>query len=641
MFPESPGLEFPPLQESDAELGVANPGGVRRGDTATAMPSNPALASTFDLALARRQGESVGAEARAKGFNVLLGGTANLIRDPRGGRTFEYLSEDPLLTGLMAGAAVDGVQSRGVLSTVKHFALNDQETARKGLDVRLDKAAARESDLLAFEIAIERGRPGAVMCAYNRVDGDYACESAWLLTEVLKGDWGYPGFVLSDWGAVHSTERAAMAGLDQELGEQADSRPYFADLGRAVASGRVPQARLDGMVARILGSVFACDRAETVSSDPPDAVETARRIELEGAVLLRNDGVLPLPTTVGRILVVGAHADRGVPSGGGSSQVIPLGGFALKEPEGVNKAMAFDPSPPLEALRKRLPSARIDYDDGRDPARAAQKAAGADAVVLFVDQYMTEGEDAPGLSLPNGQDRLVAAVAGANPRTIVVLETGGPSSCRGSTGPLRSSRRGIRARREARPIADLLVGLADPSGRLPVTFPASESQLPQPTIRAAHHRDPPARYREGASVGYRWVDAQGERPLFPFGFGLSYTTFRLGDLTTRVEGTRVTSAVSVTNAGARSGAAIPQLYLTGPSGSGIGVRLGGFSRLELAPGETRRAEIPIDPRLFATFDEAARRWRIAGGVYRLSLGLDSARRDLTADVALDAAELPP
>ena len=639
--PGVPRLGIPPLQESDAELGVANPGGVRRGDTATAMPSNPALASTFDLALARRQGESVGAEARAKGFNVLLGGTANLIRDPRGGRTFEYLSEDPLLTGLMAGAAVDGVQSRGVLSTVKHFALNDQETARKGLDVRLDKPAARESDLLAFEIAIERGRPGAVMCAYNRVDGDYACESAWLLTEVLKGDWGYPGFVLSDWGAVHSTERAAMAGLDQESGEQADSRPYFADLGRAVASGRVPQARLDGMVARILGSVFACDRAETVSSDPPDAVETARRIELEGAVLLRNDGALPLPTTVGRILVVGAHADRGVPSGGGSSQVIPRGGFALKEPEGVNKAMAFDPSPPLEALRKRLPSARIDYDDGRDPARAAQKAAGADAVVLFVDQYMTEGEDAPGLSLPNGQDRLVAAVAGANPRTIVVLETGGPvlMPWLDRTAAVLEAWYPGQAGGEA--VADLLVGLADPSGRLPMTFPASESQLPQPTIRAAHHRDPPARYREGASVGYRWVDAQGERPLFPFGFGLSYTTFRLGDLTTRVEGTRVTAAVSVTNAGAIAGAAVPQLYLAGPNGSGIGVRLGGFSRLELAPGETRRAEIPIDPRLFATFDEAARRWRIAGGVYRLSLGLDSARRDLTADVALDAAELPP
>ena len=210
--PGIPRLGLPALQETDGPLGVANPGEIRRGDTATAMPSNIALAATWDLALARRQGESVGAEARAKGFNVLLGGAANLIRDPRGGRTFEYFSEDPLLTGSMVGAVVDGVQSRGVLSTIKHFALNDQESDRKGLDVRIDQAAARGSDLLAFEIGIERGRPGAVMCAYNRVDGAYACENPWLLNTVLKRDWGYGGFVLSDWGAVHSTERSVLAG---------------------------------------------------------------------------------------------------------------------------------------------------------------------------------------------------------------------------------------------------------------------------------------------------------------------------------------------------------------------------------------------------------------------------------------------
>ena len=233
--PGVPRLGIPALQETDGPLGVANPGNVRRGDTATAMPSNIALAATWDLALARRQGESVGAEAQAKGFNVLLGGAANLIRDPRGGRTFEYFSEDPLLTGLMAGAQIAGVQSRGVLSTAKHFALNDQETDRGRLDVRIDKAAARESDLLAFEIAIERGRPGAVMCAYNRVEGAHACESPWLLGDVLKGDWGYRGFVLSDWGAVHSTERPAIAGLDQESAEQADTAAF---LRRARPRGR-------------------------------------------------------------------------------------------------------------------------------------------------------------------------------------------------------------------------------------------------------------------------------------------------------------------------------------------------------------------------------------------------------------------
>ena len=216
--PGVPRLGVPALQETDAELGVANPGNIRRGDTATAMPSNLALASTWNVDLARRQGESVGGEARAKGFTVLLGGTANLIRDPRGGRNFEYFSEDPWLTGVMAGATIAGVQSQGLIATTKHFALNAQELDRMVLDARIDPQAARQSDLLAFEIAIERGRPLSVMCAYNKVNGAYSCENDWLINGVLKGDWRYPGFVMSDWGAVHSTVAAALAGLDQEFG---------------------------------------------------------------------------------------------------------------------------------------------------------------------------------------------------------------------------------------------------------------------------------------------------------------------------------------------------------------------------------------------------------------------------------------
>ena len=210
--PGVPRLGVPALQETDAELGVANPGNIRRGDTATAMPSNLALASTWNVDLARRQGESVGGEARAKGFSVLLGGTAALIRDPRGGRNFEYFSEDPWLTGVMAGATIAGVQNQGLIATTKHFALNAQESDRMVLDARVDPQAARQSDLLAFEIAIERGRPLSVMCAYNKVNGAYSCENDWLINGVLKGDWRFPGFVMSDWGAVHSTVAAALAG---------------------------------------------------------------------------------------------------------------------------------------------------------------------------------------------------------------------------------------------------------------------------------------------------------------------------------------------------------------------------------------------------------------------------------------------
>ena len=653
--PGVPRLGVPALQETDAELGIANPGDVRRGDTATAMPSSLALAATFDLALARRQGRVVGAEARARGFNVLLGGTANLIRDPRGGRTFEYLSEDPLLTGLMVGAEIEGAQSvGGLVSTIKHFALNDQETDRGRLDAAIDKAAARESDLLAFEIGIEWGQPGAVMCAYNRVLGAFACENRWLLDEVLKGDWGYRGFVLSDWGAVHSTA-AARAGLDQESAEQADERRYFAGLGREVEKGKTPAARLDDMARRILTSMFACrlagDPPPPQPVDPAAAEATARLVAMEGAVLLRNDGLLPLTAGIRRLLVVGAHADRGVPSGGGSSQVVPRGGIVLKQPEGPNRAMMFMPSPPLDALRRRLPGAAVAYDDGDDPDRAARKARDADAVVVFADQYLTEGVDAPDLALPRRQDRLVARVAAANPRTAVVLETGGPVLMPWLDRVAAVLEAWYPGQAGGEAIADLLVGAANPSGRTPVTFPASESQLPRPTLsrapsiipRHVPSDGPPVvtRYDEGARVGYKGFEARGERPLFPFGHGLSYTAFRLDDLAARVDGAAVTATVSVANAGARAGSAIPQLYLAGPAGAAFGLRFAGWSRLDLAPGETRRVEIAIDPRLFATFDETARRWRIAPGRYRLSAGFDSASRILSTEVTLDGAELPP
>ncbi len=643
--PGIPRLGVPALQETDGPLGVANPGDIRRGDTATAMPSNLALAATWDLKLARRQGEAVGADASAKGFNVLLGGDANLIRDPRGGRDFEYFSEDPLLTGLMAGAAIDGVQaSGGVLSTVKHFALNDRETDRGRLDVRIDRAAARESDLLAFEIAIERGKPGAVMCAYNEINGTYACENPWLLTDVLKTDWGYRGFVLSDWGAVHSTVASALAGLDQESAVQADRRPYFVDLGKAIETGKVPEARLDDMAERILRSIFACGLADAKRKAPPDiaaAEATARTIETEGAVLLRNDGLMPLPRELRRVLVVGAHADRAVPAGGGSSQVIPHGGVPFTTPEGDDRAMIYDPSSPLDALRRRLPSTEVDWNDGLDPERAAKAAAGADAVVLFVDQYRTEGVDAPHLSLPGGQDRLVERVAKANPHTIVVLETGGPVLMPWLDRTAAVISAWYPGEQGGEAIADILTGLADPSGRLPMTFPARDPQSAPYGAPTGGAGDPVVRYDASPSFGYRALAERGERPLFPFGYGLSYTTFKLGELSARVDGSAVTAALAVTNAGGRPGAAIPELYLTGPAASGVGLRLAGWSRIELSPGETRRVEIAVDPRLLATFDEAKRRWRIAQGVYEFSAGFDATQREVAAKITLDAEDLPP
>jgi beta-glucosidase len=658
--PGIPRLGIPALQETDAELGVANPGDVRPGDTATAMPSDLALASTWDPEMARLQGQSVAIESRAKGFNVLLGGAANLIRDPRGGRNFEYFSEDPLLTGIMAGSLIEGVQSRHIISTIKHFALNAQETDRVVLDARIDPAATRESDLLAFEIALERGRPGGVMCAYNQVNGSYSCENDWLLNQVLKTDWAYPYFVMSDWGAVHSTVRSAMAGLDQESGEQLDTENFFeAPLSQAIADGEVPKARLDDMARRILTSIFAHGLAdETVVSEPVDFAasdRTALAIAREGTVLLRNQGLLPLPADTRSIVVIGAHADRGAPSGGGSSQVVPRGGIAAKEQIGENQATIFDPGSPLEAIRLQFPHARVDFDDGSSPARAAEAAATADAVVLFVDQWMTESADAQSLNLPRGQDRLIEAVTRANPRTAIVLETGGPVLMPWLEKTAAVLEAWYPGQMGGEAIAAILSGAANPSGRLPVTFPVSEDQLPHPKIQGDPNGAPSgpvgrgghygamftAVYSEGAAVGYKWFFERGEQPLFPFGFGLSYTSFALSELAVNVSGQRVTAKATVRNSGERAGTTIPQFYVSGPNGANILLRLVGWDRVDLKLGQQRQVDVSIDPRLLATFNDAARRWRIQAGAYKLTAGFDSQRRELTVNFELQSASLPP
>ena len=497
------------------------------------------------------------------------------------------------------------------------------------------------------------------MCAYNQVNGIYSCENDWLLNQVLKGDWRYPGFVMSDWGAVHSTVRSPLAGLDQELGEQLDTQNFFGRLGLAVKEGEVPQARLDDMARRILTSIFACGLADDASaSDPADLRQgdrAALAIEREGAVLLRNEDMLPLAADTPRILVVGAHADRGAPSGGGSSQVIPRGGVALKEPEGKDRTMIFDPASPLEAIRRQFPRARVDYADGVSPAKAAKAAAGADAVVVFADQYLTETADAPNLNLPNGQDDLIESVARANRRTVVVLETGGPVVMPWLDLTAAIMEAWYPGQKGGEAIAEILSGDVNPSGRLTVTFPASEAQLAHrhiqgnpyggpigPVGRGGHYgRIFTADYSEGAAVGYKWFFARGERPLFPFGHGLSYTKFGLRNFKVNVDGDRVAASVSVRNLGSRAGAAIAQLYLSGAQSDRIPLRLAGWSRMVLAPGEEREATISVDPRLFATFDEVARRWRIAAGSYRLTAGFDAGHSDLTANFSLESAELPP
>ena len=666
-----PRLGVPIVRESDASLGVANQVEQRKGDVATALPSGLTTAASFDPEIARAGGAMIGSEARAKRFNVLLGGGVNLTRDPWAGRNFEYLGEDPLLAGELAGAHIAGIQSNNIVSTVKHFALNSQETGRMVADARIGEAALRMSDLLAFEIAIEKGNPGSVMCAYNQVNGDYACANQHLLTDVLKRDWGYKGWVMSDWGAVHSTVKAANAGLDQESGQELDSEVFFGKpLAQAVADGKVSEARLDDMVARYLTGLIetgAYDNpapAKAQKIDYDAHAKVAQRAAEAGIVLLKNDGnLLPLEN-VKRIAVIGGHADRGVLSGGGSSQVRSVGGAPIEIPLATGAASSFarityHASSPLKALHEAMPDATITFVDMMDTEAAKKAAREADVAIVFAVKWMTEAEDASDLSLPYHQDDLIAAVASAQPNTVAVLETGGPVVMPWIDQVPAVLQAWYPGQRGGQAIANILTGKVNPSGRLPITFPAAATQAPRPepvgldklnSLEAQAAANPanasgyklesyPIDYIEGADVGYRWYEKQGEKPLFPFGHGLSYTSFAFSKVQPS-GGKSLTVSFDVSNTGKRAGATVPQIYVQ-REGSDHPMRLAGFQRVELQPGESKRVTLTAEPRVIADYDTDLPGWRIEGGTYKVALANEATDRSRVFTVKLEPATMKP
>ncbi|OMC18093.1 beta-glucosidase [Mycobacterium colombiense] len=646
--PGVPRLGVPALLMSDAGLGVTNPG-FRVGDTATALPAGLALAASFNPPLARAAGEVIGREARSRGFNVQLAGAMNLARDPRNGRNFEYLSEDPLLTATIAAASVDGIQRQGVISTVKHYSLNCNETNRHFLDAVIDPDAHRESDLLAFELAIERSQPGAVMTAYNKINGDYAAANAVLINDVLKGAWGYRGWVMSDWGATPSWQ-CALAGLDQECGAQVDAllwqaESFGAPLRDAYADGRLTSERLSDMVRRILRSMFAVGVDSGGAAPEPDLAshnEIALEIARQGTVLLTNRGLLPLaPGSSPRIAVIGGHAHVGVPAGYGSSAVVPPGGYAGVVPIGGSgleagmRNLYLLPSSPLEELRKLLPQARIEFDPGLSPAEAVRAARTADIAIVFAVRAEGEGFDIGDLSLPWGQDELIAAVAAANPDTVVVLQTGNPASMPWRDAVNAVVQAWFPGQDGGRAVAEILTGTVNPSGRLPITFPVDLAQTPRPQLPAAGEpwgTPTTIDYAEGADVGYRWFARRGHEPMFAFGHGLSYTRFDYHDLVVS-GGETISASFSVVNVGDRAGADIPQLYLTAAAGEPC-LRLLGFERVDLAAGETRRVTVEADPRLLARYDGSAKSWRIRPGAYTAAVGTSAIAMRLQAAVEL-------
>jgi beta-glucosidase len=651
-----PRLGIPGIDMSDAAYGVRSSG--VNGRYSTALPADVAAAASWDREAAFEYGALIGRELRAQGYNMSLGGGANLTREPRNGRTFEYLGEDPVLAGTLVARLIEGTQSAHVIGDLKHYALNDQESGRNAVNINISKRAARESDLLAFEIGVAEGHPAAVMCSYNRINGDFACENKWILTDVLKKDFKFPGFVLSDWGGTHSAEKASAAGLDNEE----PGRFFFeARLKTAVEAGKVPQSEINEHVHRILRSMFAAGvidyPRERSVVDPFAGLEVARKIEEGSIVLLKNThSALPLDSAhVQTIAVIGSHSDVGMISGGGSAQVDPAGGNAIAAPGkgGTHwQEEIWFPTSPLKAIQARAPQAKVTYDSGADPAAAAALAKSADVAIVFAYQWESEGMDLKNLSLPHNQDDLIAQVAAANPHTIVVLESGSPVTMPWVDAPAAILEAWYGGSDGANALGNVLFGTVNPSGKLPNTFPRSEADLPHPTITQpppeSEHFSGPASpekwalglppfqmtYDEGLKVGYKWYDAEKKPVLFPFGYGLSYTSYSYEGLNVTRED-KVKATFTLANTGARSGAEIAEVYASLPAGAHEPPkRLVGFSKVTLAAGEKKTVTIEIDPKYLSIFDEAKDAWTLLPGDYTILVGGSSQDLPLKATISL-------
>ena len=652
-----PRLGIPDIQMSDAAYGVRNSG--ENGRYSTALPSNLAGAATWDVDLAEQYGALIGRELRAQGYNMSLGGGVNLTREPRNGRTFEYMGEDPILAGTMVGHRIKGEQGQHVIGDIKHYALNDQESGRNAVNVNVDERAMRETDLLAFEIGLRESDAAAVMCSYNRVNGDYACENKHLLADVLKKDWNFAGFVVSDWQATHSTAKASAAGLDHE---EPGEIFYGPAMKKAVQSGQVSMAELDDHVRRILRSMFASG----VVDDPPqksvvDVVggfEVAQRAAEQSIVLLKNeDAQLPLNASAIRSLaVIGAHSDVGMISGGGSAQVDPPVGNAILPPgKGQTRWLEpmWFPTSPLKAIRAKLPRANVQYDSGTDPSSAAALAKNAEVAIVFAYQWESEDMDLDSLALPAHQDELIAKVAAANPHTIVVVETGGAVTMPWVRQVNAIVEAWYAGSKGADAVANVLFGEVNPSAKLPITFPLSDADLPHPTIvkppveSTTQSGDPDnwkkiaaglppfqISYDEGLKVGYKWYDAEKKPVLFPFGYGLSYTTYSYSNL--KVEpGKTIRASFTLQNTGTRDGAEVAEVYASLPAAAEEPPkRLAGWSKVKLKAGESREVVVEIDRQYLSVYDPGAQGWKLVPGEYSFQAGGSSQDLPLKQSITL-------
>jgi beta-glucosidase len=615
------------------QTGATDHLGLNASEAATCFPPAAGLASSWDEGLLRRVGRALGAEARAQQVGVLLGPGINMKRTPLCGRNFEYLSEDPFLAGRLAAALVHGVQSEGVGTSLKHFAANNQETDRLTVSVEVDERTLREIYLPAFEHVVKDARPWTVMCSYNRINGVYASQHPWLLSTVLRQEWGYDGAVVSDWGAVEDRVAALAAGLDLEM-------PSSGGLGTAaivaaVRDGRLAEADVDRAAARVLALIQRAQHTGPAPAPDPDAQhDLAREAAAASAVLLSNNGVLPLnPSEGGRVAVIGELARTPRYQGAGSSRVNPTrvddALTALQQGLQPHRDVSFSPGYSLDE----------DAPDEGLVAEAVEQARGSDTVVLFLGlppAYESEGFDREHLDLPAQQVELLEAVVAAHPCVVVVLSNGSVV-----TMPWRKRAAAVLecwllGQAGGSAVADLLLGRTAPRGKLAETIPLR--LLDTPAVGAFPGEHDEVVYREGLLVGYRWYDSRSLDVAFPFGHGLTYTTFEYSDLHVDVldaEAADVEVTVTVSNTGERPGVEIVQLYVADPRCSVFRPEqeLKGFRTVELDHGQSQRVTVMLDARAFAWWHVPQQRWLVEGGQFEIRVGASS--RDIRSRATIE------
>jgi beta-glucosidase len=616
-------LGIPPFKITNGPCG-AGPGDKNPTQPATALPSGLALAASWDTSLAGKFGRIAGQEVADRGEDLIEGPGLNIARIPQNGRNFEYFGEDPYLSGRMAVSEVFGIQSQDVIAEIKHFAANNQEDDRKTINEIIDERTLREIYLPAFKAAVEEAHPGAVMAAYPSVNGQFGCENVHLLKDILRGDWGFKGFVQSDYTATKSAVRSSRAGLDLSMKHD----HYGDEMKQAVLKGQVPELAVDSMVVRRFTQIFQFGLLDNPKTPKPIPEKkdgaVSRSIAEQSAVLLKNsDGLLPLNSaSINSIALIGPYAGEALTGGSGSSHVKPL--YTVSPVEGIQNIVGSN--------------VKVTYNDGGNVSTAAKIAASSDVVLLMLGNKDSEGHDRPNLSLPGNQDSLVYAVAAANHHTIVVLKTGGPVLMPWLSQVNALLEVWYPGEEDGSVVANLVFGKVNPSGKLPMTFPKSENDVPAHTPQQYPGVNGTAVYSEGLDVGYRWYDAKSIEPLFPFGFGLSYTTFTFKNISiNKIRNTNGSVQVSleVTNTGSRDGADVVQVYVADPANVGEPPKqLKGFDKVTLRPGQTKQVTITLGNHAFSIWNTKLNKWTKINGEYTILAGDSSTNLPLKEDIEI-------